>query len=458
MQRDDGMATLRVPPNAVQSEAAVLGCLLQDNAAFDVIGDVLKPEQFYSHQNRTIYAAIAWLILSNKPADAITVFEALKQSGKDEEAGGLSYLMDLTAYRISPKNGQKYAQLVAERAILRAMIEASDKIAGLAFEQSDLSVSDRLDQAQQAIQAVQIDGGRKMPRPIQECVAELIDRIQDRSDGNAPRGIDTGIPHLSRLLGGGWKGGKQVILAARPSIGKSSLAMNFCLTAALARHPAAFLSQEMSGEELVDRAASTLGRIDLERVISGQLENDEWVRLTEAVERIRCLPLFLDDQPALTLADISAKARMLKRQHGLQLLVIDYIQLCAGGKDKDNRHHQIEQLSRGLKGLAKQLDICILTLSQLNREVEKRTNGRPQMSDLKESGAIEEDADVVMLLSRNGDERDGFRTIHCEVPKNRQGKTGFVTLGFDGRYQEWHETITQAEPMRPAKRHYTDDV
>jgi len=219
------------------------------------------------------------------------------------------------------------------------------------------------------------------------------------------------------------------------------------------------MSQEVSGEELVDRAASTLGRMDLERVISGQLDGEEWGRLTEAIERIRGLPLFLDDQPALTLADIAAKARMLKRQHGLKLLVIDYIQLCAGGKDKDNRHHQIEQVSRGRKKLARQLDICILTLSQVNREVEKRQNGKPILSDLKESGSIEEDADVVLLLHRIAEDQSGFKTIHCDVPKNRQGKTGFVTLGFDGRFQEWHETVAPSfTPKSQPSKHYTSDI
>lgn len=453
-----GVAVLREPPHSEQSEAAVLGCLLQDNGAFDQIGDVLTPEQFYSHANRLIYQAISSMILAGKPADVITVFEDLKKIGKADEAGGLAYLDAVASHRISQANGRRYAQLVAEKAILRGMIAASDVVAKLAFEESDLSVSDRLDRAQQAMQAVQLGAGRKMPRPIQECVVELLDRIQHRADGTAPKGVETGIPHLTRLLGGGWKGGKQVIIAARPSVGKSSLAMRFCLTAALAGAPSAFLSQEMGNDELVDRAAATLGRLDLENVISGKLSDDEWSRLCEAVDTIRQLPLHLDDQAALTLADISAKARMLKRQHGLKLLVIDYIQLCAGGKDKDNRHHQIEQLSRGLKNLAKQLDICIVTLSQLNREVEKRQNGKPILSDLKESGSIEEDADVVLLLHRLTEGENGFRTIHCDVPKNRQGKTGAVTLGFDGRYQDWRETVAPPPELKtPMRKHYTED-
>jgi replicative DNA helicase len=308
------------------------------------------------------------------------------------------------------------------------------------------------------LQSVQVSGGRMKPTLIRDGVTALLDRIQARADGTEQRGISTGVQLLDRLLGGGLKGGKQVIIAARPSVGKSSLAQQVCLNVSRAGHAAAFLSQEMTKDELTERAAACLGRIDLEHVISGELTDDEWSRLVEAVERMRDLPLYFDEQPALTLHDIAAKARMLKRQHDLKLLVVDYIQLCAAG-DKDSRHHQIEALSRGLKNLSKQLDLTVITLSQLNREVEKRANGRPVLSDLKESGAIEEDADVVMLLSRNGEEQDGFRVINCDIPKNRQGRTGAVSLGFQGKYQEW---TAVAKPVEfrgaPTRKHYTEDV
>jgi replicative DNA helicase len=285
-----------------------------------------------------------------------------------------------------------------------------------------------------------------------------LDRIQSRADGTEAKGIPTGIPDLDRMLGGGLKGGKQIILAARPSVGKSSLAQQICLNVAKAGYGAAFFSQEMTKDDLTDRASSNLGRIDLEHVITGELADDEWSRLVEAVERMRSLPLYLDDQPALTLHDISAKARMLKRQHDVKLIVIDYIQLCGAG-DKDSRHHQIEQLSRGLKTLSKQLDLTVITLSQLNREVEKRPGGRPQLSDLKESGSIEEDADVVMLLSRATEERDGYRTILCDLPKNRQGRTGPLYLGFNGKYQEWTATVAPPQDFRrPQRQQFTEDV
>lgn len=445
-------------PWSKQSEIGVLGALLQDNGAWDRIGDLLEPKHFYDPGHALVYDAIGSMILSSKPADVITVYERLVQLGKAEDVGGLTYLNGLVQYRIGAVNGRRYAELVAEKALLRGMLEAADKVRALALEPGTLTVSERLDQAQGVLQSVQVHGGRTMPTAVSESIVNLLDRIQNKADGTEPRGAPTGIPALDRLLGGGLKGGKQVIIAARPSVGKSSLAQQICLNLAVAGHPAAFLSQEMGKDELVDRGAANLGKIDLERVISGRMEDGDWSRLTDAVERMRDLPLYLDDQPALTLHDISAKARMLKRQHGLKVLVIDYIQLCAGAAGKDNRHHQIEQLSRGLKNLAKQLDITVITLSQLNREVEKRTNGRPVLSDLKESGSIEEDADVVILLSRNGEEKDGFRAINCDIPKNRQGKTGSLCLGFNGQYQEWLAMAMPAEFRTPPRKHYTEDV
>lgn len=459
MQRDVDISMLRVPPQAIEAEASVLGTLLLDSRRWDQVGDLLAVDDFYRFEHRLIYGAMQALVLACKAADVITVYDAL--GDKAGEAGGLSYLNELVQFEHSPRNLRRHAELVREKAILRGLVTAADQVAQIAYAPGDDSVAERVDRAQQAVTSIQIGTGRSKPTHVSQSIVEMLDRIQNRADGTAPRGITTGIFELDRLLGGGFKGGKQVIVAARPSIGKSSLAQQLCINVAQSGRSAAFLSQEMSKEELVDRAAANLGHIDLERVISGEMEEGDWSRLTEAVERMRTLPLYLDEQPALTLHDISAKARMLKREAGLEVLVVDYIQLCAAGtQDKDTRHHQIESLSRGLKTLAKQLDITIITLSQLNREVEKRASGRPILSDLKESGAIEEDADVVMLLSRDGDENDGFRTIHCDIPKNRQGKTGALTLGFDGKYQQWRAVAgtTLRVPKMPPRKHYTEDV
>lgn len=443
-------------PWSEQAEMAVLGALMLDNASFDAVGDLLKPEQFYDAGNARIFGAVSALIVGAKPADVITIYESLGAEGED--VGGLPYLNSLTQCVVSVGNIRRHAEIVAEKALLRGLVDASQRVRALALDDGGMTVAQRIDAAQEALQSVQVTGGRMKPTPIRDGVASLLDRIQARADGSESPGISTGIPLLDRLLGGGLKGGKQVIVAARPSVGKSSFAQQVCLNVAKAGYGAAFLSQEMTKDELTERAAACMGRIDLEHVISGELEDGEWSRLVEAVERMRDLPLYFDEQPALTLHDIAAKARMLKRQHDLKLLVVDYIQLCAAG-DKDSRHHQIEALSRGLKNLSKQLDLTIITLSQLNREVEKRTNGRPVLSDLKESGAIEEDADVVMLLSRNGDEQEGFRVINCDIPKNRQGRTGALSLGFNGRFQEWNATSKPVEFRgAPGRKHYTEDV
>ena len=341
---------------------------------------------------------------------------------------------------------------------MRSLMRAADEVKTIAGDTS-VPVVARLDKAQGVLQALQVKKARQMPAVIADTIVALLDRVERLTDGTAMPGIPTGIPSLDRMLGGGFKPGKQVIIAARPSVGKSSLAEQLCINLARAGHPAAMFSQEMGKDELADRAAANIGRIALDRLLSGQLEQHEWSRLTEAIEVMRNLPLHFDDQPALTLSDTSAKARMLKRQQGIKLIVIDYLQLCAAGKATDSRHHQIEEMSRGLKNLARELDITIVTLSQLNREVEKRTSGRPILSDLKESGAIEEDADVVILLSRYSTSPQGMNVIACDMPKNRQGRVGEFALSFEGMYQFWQESTVPLKAQKTgSSRQYTNEA
>lgn len=454
------IAQLRVPPHSIEAESSVLAGLLLDNGAWDRVGDLLSDSDFYRYEHRLVFGVIGGLVNACKPADVITVFERLQAEGKADEAGGLPYINALASYVPSASNIRRYAEIVREQAILRRLIAASDETATDAFNTQGRPVAELVDSAQQRLQNIHVSVGRSMPTGIEDAVVRLLDRIQEAADGVKPSGISSGIPAFDRMTGGGFKGGKQVILAARPSVGKSSLAEQFCLHVALREGlGAAFFSQEMTKDELTDRAIANIGRIPLDHIISGQLADDEWPRLTEAVERLRNVHIFLDDQPALTLPDIAAKARMLKRQHDVKLIVVDYLQLCAGGKDKDTRHHQIEQLSRGIKTLAKQLDVCFITLSQLNREVEKRAGGKPVLSDLKESGAIEEDADIVMLLSRSQHQTSsGMQVVHCDIPKNRQGRTGSFALAFEGPIQQWTETIIAPEFKVAPRKHYTEDV
>lgn len=455
-QPDDAQETML--PWSSEAENGVLGGLLLSNAGWDSVADILHEDQFFSHANRLIYGAIGSLVNANKPADVITVYARLESSGKAQDCGGVAHLNTLAQYVPSGANMRRYAEIIADRALMRGLLAAADKVKSVAVE-SGLSVSERLDRAQAHLQAVQESRRRSMePTDISESVVRLLDRVQDLADGTQAVGIPTGFKGLDRMIGGGFKPGKQIILAARPSIGKSSLAEQIALNLAMNGHAAAIFSMEMSKDELTDRAVSNIGGINLDHIINGQLTDDEWPRLTDAVEQLRGAPLSLDDQPALTLHDISAKARALKRTHNLKLLVIDYLQLAAGSKDKDNRHHQIEELSRGTKALAKQLGITIILLSQLNREVEKRSGGRPILSDLKESGSIEEDADIVLLLSRMATMPSGFQTLYCDIPKNRQGRTGSIALGFDGALQRWRETVIPEQALKPASKHYTEEV
>jgi len=430
-----------VLPWSPEAEASVLGALMLDDRVFDAVGDILEPKHFFDERNGRIFAAIAAQVLASRPADVVSVLAALQAAGHADV--DLELLGGIAQVPLSLGSVRRYAEVIAERALMRGLMEAAGEVREIAVEPG-LDVAERLDKAQAKLQALAINRGRQEPVPVGDMAAALCDRIQALHDGTVEPGIRTGIPAIDRRLNGGLRGGKLLILAARPAVGKSSLAMQLCINLAEAGHGAAFLSQEMPKHDLVDRVGSNVGRILLDNIITGKLRDCEWPRLTEAVDRLRVLPLYLDDQPALTLADIQAKARALVRKHGIKLLVLDYIQLCGSRKTADKRHHQIEEISRGLKTLAKQLDITILALSQLSRTSESRVGGKPQLSDLKESGAIEEDADVVMLLSLDHISDHGAKVIEADFAKNRQGRVGSVALTFDGGFQSWADS---SEPL-----------
>lgn len=444
-------------PWSPEAEYGVLGALMMDSAAWDSIGDILIAEQFFAEAHRRIFTAIGSLVLSGKPVDIITVHEHL-ESGGQAEGIGLVMLNQIHQSVSSTHAILRHAEIVAERSLMRGLMAAANDVRAIAITPG-VPVPERLDKAQARLQELQVHRVRRMPVPIQDLAVPFLDRLNDLSEGKIEPGIPTHIPALDRMLGGGLKPGAQVVLAARPSVGKSSFAQQICLNVAADGHACAFFSQEMQGMEVTQRAFANLGRIGLDNIQSGKLADHEWSRLAEAMERVRMLPFHIDDQPALTLMDIAAKARMLKRQHDVKLIAIDYLQLCAAGKAGDSRHHQIEALSRGTKVLARQLDITILLLSQLNREVEKRVSGRAVLSDLKESGAIEEDADVVILLNKTGDARqDGTKLIACDVPKNRQGRTGEIALRFDGASQRWEESSEPLLSKDASAPKYTRDL
>lgn len=430
-----------------EAESGLLGSILLDNENWDRVADILVAEHFHSSINATIFDGIGRLVNSGKTADVLTVYDHLQSTNK---LGAIT-LPDIHALTLNAGTSytiRQYAVLVAERAMSRKLLAAAGEVQAIAFDVG-APVMQRIDLAQSKLSSLQDSTITTGPKPIQDYIVDALDRVSALADGSMEPGIPTGIPGLDRLMGGGLRGGKQIVLAARPSVGKSSIAEQVCINLAKRGYASAMFSMEMSNQEMSDRAICNLGRIDMGRYLTGKLEDDEWGRLADAVEEMRDLPLYLDEKPALTLQEISTRARILKRKHDIKLLVIDYIQLCGVTNPKLSRHHQLEELSRGLKSLAKTLSIDIVTLSQLNREVEKRTGGRPIMADLKESGAIEEDADVVMLMWR-AQVNDDHNIIGIDIPKNRGGRTGELAMRFEGRFQRWGES-SDGIPMEEKK-------
>jgi replicative DNA helicase len=435
---DRQVAQLRIPPHSIEAESSVLGGLLLDNGAWDRVGDLLVDSDFYRYEHRLIYGAVGALINASKPADVITVFEHLQNQGKAEESGGLAYLNSLAQYVPSASNIRRYAEIVRERSILRKLVSASDEIATNAFNPQGRAVDRILDEAEQKIFNIGEEGSRMKQgfQSMDSLVVKLLDRVQEMADNpNDITGVPTGFYDLDRMTSG-LQAGDMVVLAARPSMGKTAFAINIAEHVALNEGlPVAVFSMEMGASQLAVRIVGSIGRIDQGHLRTGKLTDDEWPRLTEAIERLRTVSLHIDETPGLTTSELRANARRLARQCGkLGLIVVDYLQLMSGSSSNgDNRATELGEISRGLKMLAKELQCPVIALSQLNRSVETRTDKRPMMSDLRESGAIEQDADIIMFIYRddyyNKDSREpGVAEII--IGKQRNGPTGTVKLAF----------------------------
>ena len=435
---DRQVAQLRIPPHSVEAESSVLGGLLLDNQAWDRVGDLLVDRDFYRYEHRVVYGAISTLVNASKPADVITVFEQLQSLGKAEEVGGLAYLNSLAQYVPSASNIRRYAEIVRERSILRKLVSASDEIATNAFNPQGKPVAKILDEAEQKIFNIGEEGSRMKQgfQGMDTLVVELLDRVQEMADNPMDiTGVPTGFYDLDRMTSG-FQAGDMVVLAARPSMGKTALAINIAEHVALNEGlPVAVFSMEMGASQLAVRVVGSIGRIDQTHLRTGKLTDEEWPRLTEAIEKLRNVSLHIDETPGLTTSELRANARRLARQCGkLGLIVVDYLQLMSGSSsDGENRATELGEISRGLKMLAKELQCPVIALSQLNRSVETRTDKRPMMSDLRESGAIEQDADVIMFIYRddyyNKDSKEpGVSEII--IGKQRNGPTGTVKLAF----------------------------
>jgi len=438
--RDRQVAQLRIPPHSIEAESSVLGGLLLDNQAWDRVGDLLTDGDFYRYEHKLIYASIGGLINGSRPADVITVFEQLQSLGKADEIGGLVYLNSLAQYVPSAANIRRYAEIVRERSILRKLVSASDEIATAAFNPQGKAVEKILDEAEQKIFHIGEEGSRMKQgfQGMDSLVVALLDRVQEMADNpNDITGVPTGFYDFDRMTSG-LQAGDLIILAARPSMGKTSLAINIAEHVALNEGlPVAVFSMEMGASQLAVRIVGSIGRIDQGHLRTGKLTDDEWPRLTEAIEKLRNISLHIDETPGLTVSELRANARRLARQCGgkLGLIVVDYLQLMStsSSMSEENRATAVGEISRGLKMLAKELGCPLIALSQLSRGVEARTDKRPMMSDLRESGAIEQDADLIMFIYRddyyNKDSKEpGVSEII--ISKHRNGPTGMVKMAF----------------------------
>ena len=445
-ETDLQLEALHTPPHSIEAEQSVLGGLLLDNSAWDRLGGFLKEEDFYRFDHRLIFQHIVRLVSASKPADVITVFESLQASGKADEAGGLEYLNSLARNTPSAANIRHYAQLVRDRSILRQLITVSDEISASAFQTRGKDVKQILDEAETRIFAIAEESSRETQgfqsiNHLLSGVAERIEELYNSENDSDITGIPTGFIDLDRMTSG-LQPGDLVIVAGRPSMGKTAFSVNIGEYVAIEQAlPVCIFSMEMSGAQLAGRMLGSVGRLDQHRLRTGRLQDSDWDKLTFAMGKMNNAPLYVDETPALNSIELRARARRLAKQCGqLGLIIIDYLQLMSPSSAGENRATEISEISRGLKALAKELNCPVIALSQLNRSVEQRPNKRPVMSDLRESGAIEQDADLILFIYRdevyNPDTPDkGIAEII--VGKQRNGPIGSVRLTFLGQYTKF---------------------
>jgi replicative DNA helicase len=432
----------RLPPQALEAEQSVLGGLLLESSRWDDVAERLSPEDFYTRSHREIFKAISALQGQNDAVDVVTTAEWLERNSQLVSAGGLEYLGELANNTPGTANLMAYVAIVRER--------ATSEIAEKAYNPGGEAVEEILDYAErQVFRIAETDRwDRTGFAPIQGLLTEAIDRIEELyQSGSSVTGVPTGFSDLDDLTSG-LQPADLVVIAGRPSMGKTSLAMNIVENAVLANKlPVAVFSMEMPGQQLAMRMLASLGRINAHKVRTGRLDADDWPRLTSAVGLLDDAPLFIDDSPALSPLELRARARRLAREHGgLGMIVVDYLQLMQSSEDSENRANEVSAITRSLKFLAKELSVPVVVLSQLNRSLESRPNKRPVMSDLRESGAIEQDADVILFIYRdevyNPDSQDQG-TAEIIVSKQRNGPTGTVRLTFLGEYTRFESFVRE---------------
>ncbi|MFA4968939.1 MAG: replicative DNA helicase [Sulfuritalea sp.] len=443
---DSQVAALKLPPHSIEAEQSLIGGLLIDNASWDRIGDVVRETDFYRDDHRRIFRHIGKLIQQGRPADVVTVYESIEQSNEVDQTGGLGYLGEIANATPSAANIRRYAEIVRERAILRQLVTVGDEIAGNALNPAGRDVKTLLDDAEQRIFQIAEAGNRSNNGfvAIQPLLGEVVERMETllaRDSQSDITGVATGFADLDRMTSG-LQPGDMVVVAGRPSMGKTAFALNIAEHVGVElRLPVAIFSLEMSGPQLAMRFLSSVGRIDQSKLRTGRLTDDEWDRMTVALGKLHEAPIHIDETGAINSTDLRARARRLHRQFGkLGLIVIDYLQLMSSNRDGENRATEISEISRSIKALAKELQVPIIALSQLSRKVEERNDKRPLMSDLRESGAIEQDADIILMMYREEyykpDTQDKGKA-EVNIGKHRNGPVGMVPLTFIAEYAKF---------------------
>jgi len=438
----DTLDGLRVPPHAIETEQAVLGGLMIANSAWEDVCDLITEEDFYRRDHRLIFRAITGLAQHNEPFDAVTLQEKLDNMGELENAGGLAYLGTLARSTPSAANIKHYALKVREKSVLRQLIQVGMDISNSGYQPEGRNVTELLDQAEQQVFRIAEQGDRsqhgfKNPAKLLPGVVDRIDALYQ--SGSAITGVPSGFTDIDDLTAG-FQSGDLVIVAGRPSMGKTTFAMNVAEHVALKEQlPVAIFSMEMPDEQIIMRMLSSLGSINQSKLRTGDLRDEDWPRITSAMHMLQEAPLYIDDSAALNPTELRARARRLKRELGgkLGMVIVDYLQLMRVSGTTENRATEISEISRGLKALAKELSVPIMALSQLNRGVESRQDKRPMMSDLRESGAIEQDADVIMFIYRDevyNEDSPHKNMAEIIVAKQRNGPIGIRHLTFLGQY------------------------
>ncbi|WP_062738952.1 replicative DNA helicase [Ralstonia mannitolilytica] len=424
-------------PHSIEAEQSILGALLLDNDAIDRV-DGLSREHFYRADHAAIFGVICELITAGHPADVVTVYERFAAKGDAEHIGGLAYLNALAQATPSSANVGRYAAVVRDRAVKRQLLALAADVPEMVVGADEARIV--VDRVQSRLESLAQERVKSEPVRASDDLNNYIDKLQAATEGKI-RAVPTGFRDLDAKLGGGMRGGDLIIVAGRPSMGKTAFAIGVARNVSIDRS-VLVCSMEMERDQLHDRNISALGKIHMGRLREPHLmTKEDWDHFTAAVGRIADLNLFLDDQPGLSLLDIRGKARAIKRKHGLDLLVVDYLGLMTGGPS-ENRNQEVGSYSRGLKALAKELDIPIIALCQLNRSLENRQEKRPGMADLRDSGEIEQDADTIMFLYRDEVYHpDSPAKGVCEViiSKQRQGETGMVRLAYQGEYAVFHD-------------------